>query len=103
MINTLDISLLDRWAGGLKVHAKIKYVTPKRGFGVTYHSFCVRWIRANSRLNFEVTLFVCMFQALFASATAATEVRAKRVFLCEISRFRHGVVEALALLQCYAT
>jgi hypothetical protein len=100
LINTLDTSLLDRWAEDLKVHAKIKYVTPKRGFGVTYHSFCVRCIRANSRLNFEITLLVCVFQALFALATVATEVRAKRAFLYEISRFRHGVVEVFALLQC---
>jgi len=103
LINTLDTSLLDRWAGDLKVHAKIKYVTPKCRFGVTYPSFGGRCIRANNRLNFEITIFICMFQALLAPAMAATEVRAKRVFLSEISRFRHGVVEAFALLQCYKT
>ena len=69
-----DTSLLDRWAGDLKVHAKIKYVTPKCGFGVTHPSFGVRCIRANSRLNFEITLIVCMFQALFSPATATTEM-----------------------------
>jgi hypothetical protein len=36
VFNTPDTSLLDRWAGNLKVHAKIKYVTSRRGFGVTY-------------------------------------------------------------------
>jgi len=103
LINTLDTLLLDRWAGDLKVHAKIKYVAPKCGFGITYPSFGVSRIRAKSRLNFEITLFVCMFQALYAPVTAATEVRAKRVFLCPFTRFRHGVVEAFALLQCYGT
>ena len=61
IFNTLDTSRLDRWAGDLNVNVKIKYVTPKRGFGVTYHSLCVRCIRANSGLNFEITLFACTY------------------------------------------